>query len=115
MQNNKILKTLYTVLSFWVTLNSSAYIATGNPTACGIYPQEGITCAANYIKGIYVPFGTKIKLPDGRILYVEDRMHPDFGHDAIDIFVEDLQKAKQWGRRNIYCEVTLPGEQETTE
>lgn len=101
-------KILYFILSFWFTLNSSAYVATGNPTACGLYPKEGITCAANYINGIYVPFGTQIILPDGRTLYVEDRMHPDYGHDAIDIYVEDLDQAKQWGRRDIYCEIILP-------
>lgn len=107
-KKNFLLKTLYTVLSFWFTLNSSAYVATGNPTACGLYPKEGITCAANYINGIYVPFGTQIKLPDGRTLYVEDRMHPDYGHDAIDIYVESLEKALKWGRRNIHCEIILP-------
>ena len=76
MQNKSITtKTLYFILSFWFTLNSSAYVATGNPTACGLYPKEGITCAANYINGIYV---------------------------------EDLDQAKQWGRRDIYCEIILP-------
>lgn len=95
-------------VTFWATLNSSAYVATGNPTASGLYPREGITCAANYINGIYVPFGTVIILPDGSKLYVEDRMHPDYGHDAVDIFMNSKSKAIQWGRRSIRCQVIVP-------
>ncbi len=95
-------------LTFWTTLNVSAYNPTGNPTACGLYPREGITCAANYIKGIYVPFGTQIELPDGRVLYVEDRFHPDYGYDALDIYMESRDKAIKWGRQYLECKVTIP-------
>lgn len=104
----KIFKYIVLFLTFWATLNTSAYTPTGNPTASGVYPTEGITCAANYIHGIYVPFGTQIILPDGTVLYVEDRFHPDYGYDALDIFMESKERALQWGRRNLNCKIIIP-------
>lgn len=111
MTRQKILHLCFSALmtfGFFISLNTSAYIPTGNPTASGMYPKAGITCAANYINGIYVPFGTKIIFPDGSIRFVEDRMHPDYGHNAVDIFVDEYDEAMSWGRRQITCEVVLP-------
>lgn len=104
----KKIKAVILFITFWATLNTSAYVPTGNPTASGLYPKEGITCAANYIHGIYVPFGTQIELPDGKILYVEDRFHPDYGYDALDIFMESYEEAIKFGRRSLYCKITIP-------
>ena len=62
----------YLILAVVVTLNVSAYTHSGNPTASGVWPKEGM-CAADQINGITVPYGSKITLPDGRILTVTDR------------------------------------------
>ena len=42
---------------FWQVLNCSAYTATGNPTASGVMPREGMAAAD------HLPFGAKVTLP----------------------------------------------------
>ena len=86
-----------------VTLSASAYCHTGNPTASGVMPQVGM-CAVDKINGEWVKFGTKIKLPDGRILVVTDRFGA--GHNnCVDIFLNSEAECWAWGRRFLRCEV----------
>ena len=49
-----------------VTLESTAYCDRGI-TASGETVREGI-CAVDRINGVLCPFGTRIILPDGRVL-----------------------------------------------
>ena len=94
------------LLAFVVTLNCSAYCHTGNPTASGVMPQEGM-CAADYINGQLVPFGTKIILPDGRTLVVTDRFGA--GHNnCVDIFMNSESECWKWGRQYLKGEVRMP-------
>jgi 3D (Asp-Asp-Asp) domain-containing protein len=94
------------LLAVIVTMNVSTYCHTGNPTASGVMPQEGM-CAADYINGQLVPFGTKIILPDGRTLVVTDRFGA--GHNnCVDIFMNSESECWKWGRRYLKCEVIVP-------
>ncbi len=56
------------------TLRCTAYCETGNPTASGVMPVEGVTCAVDRINGIKIPFGTKLIFQDGTVLIVQDRL-----------------------------------------
>lgn len=94
------------LLAVIVTLNCSAYCHTGNPTASGVMPAVGM-CAADYINGQLVPFGTKIILPDGRTLTVTDRFGA--GHNnCVDIFLNSESECWKWGRKYLECEVIMP-------
>lgn len=42
-------------------------------TASGEYVREGI-CAMDRVNGQVVPFGTKVILPNGKVLIVKDRL-----------------------------------------
>ena len=100
------MKNLSLLLAVIVTLNCSAYCHTGNPTASGVMPQEGM-CAADHINGKLVPFGTKIVLPDGRTLTVTDRFGA--GHNnCVDIFLNSEAECWKWGRRYLKCNVEFP-------
>ena len=94
------------LLAVIVTMNVSAYCHTGNPTASGVMPQEGM-CAADYINGQLAPFGTKIILPDGRTFTVTDRFGA--GHNNfVDIFLNSEAECWKWGRRYLKCNVEFP-------
>ena len=59
-------------------------------TASGLPAQEGVTVASDHL-----PFGSVIEI-DGHLYMVQDRFGA--GHtDKIDIFVNDKQKALQYG------------------
>lgn len=93
------------LLAIIVLMNCSAYTHTGNPTASGVMPKEGM-CAVDRINGITVPFGTKITLPNGKILTVEDRFGAN--HDnRLDIFMESESACWKFGRKMLKCEVEL--------
>ena len=100
------MKQLICLLAFYVTLNCSAYAPTGNPTASGVYPQIG-HCAVDRINGQVIPFGTRITLPDGRILVVTDRFGADH-NNCLDIFMESESACWQFGRRWLQCRVEIP-------
>lgn len=89
-----------------ITLNCSAYSHSGNPTASGVMPREGM-CAADYINGKLVPFGTKITLPDGRTLVVTDRFGGNYT-DRLDIFLNSEADCWKWGRRWLECRIEMP-------
>lgn len=93
------------LLAVLVTLNTSAYTSTGNPMANGEYPYIG-SCAVDRINGVIVPFGTRIILPDGRVLVVKDR----FGgskNNRLDIFLPSEQECWQFGRQWLKCKVEV--------
>lgn len=91
---------------FYQTLNVSAYCHTGNPTASGVMPQVG-HCACDKINGEWVKFGTRITLPDGRVLTVTDRFG-DGRSNCLDIFMNSEDECWQFGRRNLVCRVEIP-------
>ena len=94
------------MLAIVVTLNVSAYAETGNPTASGVMPAVG-HCAMDKVNGVTVPFGSKVTLPDGRVLTVTDRFGGGFDN-RLDIFMASESECWQFGRRNLVCEVEIP-------
>lgn len=100
------MKQLMYLLAIVVILNASAYCHTGNPTASGVMPQVGM-CACDKINGEWVKFGTRITLPDGRVLTVTDRFG-DGRNNALDIFMQSEDECWQFGRQWLRCEVIIP-------
>ena len=94
------------MLAIVVTLQCTAYTHSTNPTASGVMPQVGM-CACDKINGEWVKFGTRITLPDGRVLTVTDRFG-DGRSNCLDIFMETEQECWEWGRRYVECKVELP-------
>lgn len=92
-----------------LVFRSSAYSSTvdqtdGDPftTASGAKVHPG-TIAANGL-----PFGTRIRIPQyfgNKIFVVEDRMHPRWGNQKLDIWMTTRHEAKQWGVRTIKIEI----------
>lgn len=99
------MKQLMYLLAIVVTLNCSAYADRGI-TASGIMPKVGM-CACDKINGEWVKFGTRITLPDGRVITVTDRFG-DSRNNCLDIFMETEQECWEWGRRYVECKVELP-------
>lgn len=94
---------LFAVL--WVTMNVSAYTSTGNPMANGEYPHVG-ACAVDKINGVYAKFGTRIILPDGRLLIVTDRFGGGYDN-RLDIFLPTEAECWQFGRQWLKCKVEV--------
>ena len=94
------------LLAIIVTLESTAYCHTGNPTASGVMPQVG-HCAVDKINGQWIPFGTIIKTEDGRTLVVTDRFGGSY-NNRLDIFMQTEDECWQFGRKNLVCEVEIP-------
>lgn len=96
---------LWSVLSIIVTLQCTAYCDRGI-TASGEYVREGI-CAMDSVNGQVVPFGTKVFLPNGKVLIVKDRFGA--GHNNhLDIWMASENDCWNFGRRNLVCEVIFP-------
>ncbi len=79
----------------------------GSPfrTASLTQTREGVI-ASNYF-----PIGTKLRIPDhfgDQVFRVEDRMNPRYTK-TLDIWMEEVSDAKQWGRRHIKVEVVRYG------
>ncbi len=71
----------------------TAYEWTGNRTASGAWPQEGVTVASNYF-----PIGTRLYI-DG----IGERVVQDTGgmaNSVIDIYLGDPSACIQFGRQN---------------
>lgn len=86
---------------FWQVLNCSAYTHSGYRTASGVYPQVGM-CATDHL-----PFGSKVTLPDGRVLTVTDRFGGGYT-DRLDIFMNTESECWQFGRKFLKCKVEVP-------
>ena len=92
------------LLTIWATLNTSAYCDRGI-TASGEYVREGI-CAMDKLNGMVVPFGSKVYLPDGRMLIVKDRFGA--GHDGhLDIWMSSEDACWQFGRQYLKCRIEI--------
>ncbi|MBO4864911.1 MAG: 3D domain-containing protein [Eubacterium sp.] len=70
----------------------TAYIATGNPCASGVYPQVNHTVACNSL-----PMGTRIYIEGYGEYVVEDT--GGMANNVIDVFVSDYSTAINFGRR----------------
>lgn len=99
------MKKMINLLAIVVTLSATAYCETGNPTASGVMPQVG-HCAVDKINGVTVPFGSKVHLPDGRVLTVTDRFG-DGRSNCLDIFLPTESECWQFGRRDLVCRVEM--------
>ena len=98
------MKLLILFAVFWVTLNSSAYCDRGI-TASGEYVRDGI-CAMDRVNGMVVPFGSRVFLPDGRMLIVKDRFGA--GHNNhLDIWMPTEQECWQFGRQMLKCRIEV--------
>lgn len=86
---------------FWQVMNVSAYCHSGNRTASGVWPQVGHAAAD------HLPFGSKVTLPDGRILTITDRFGGGY-LDRLDIFMASEQECWQFGRQFLRCKIELP-------
>ena len=82
------------MLAIVVTLNVSAYAETGNPTASGVMPAVG-HCAMDKVNGVTVPFGSRVTLPDGRVLTVTDRFGGGYDN-RLDIFLPTEQECQTY-------------------
>lgn len=80
-----------------MTVEATAYTATGNKTAWGTVPQSGRTIAS--WGGL--PFGTKVYIPAlGGVYTVEDRGGA-VTYGIIDIFMDSQAECTAWGRQKI--------------
>lgn len=99
------MKVLGWLLAFVTTVSLSAYTpyeCGGNRvTASGEECIEGITCASNIF-----PLYTRI-IWNNNTYVVTDRMAPQFQRH-VDLFMEDYNKAIQFGRREAEIVVILP-------
>ena len=90
---------------FIATLECTAYCDKGI-TASGEYVREGI-CAMDRVNGKVVPFGSKVVLPNGKVLIVKDRFGA--GHNNhLDIWMPSEDECWQFGRKNLVCKVEIP-------
>ena len=99
------MRMMINLLAIVVTLNASAYCHTGNPTASGVMPAVGM-CAMDKVNGVTVPFGSKVHLPDGRVLTVTDRFCGNYDN-RLDIFMNSEQECWQFGRQWLKCKVEV--------
>ena len=99
-----MMKLLY-ILAVIVTLECTAYCDRGI-TASGEPVQDGF-CAMDKMNGVLVPFGSKVILPNGRVLIVKDRFGA--GHNNhLDIWMPTESECWKFGRRNLVCRVEIP-------
>lgn len=84
----------------WQT-DSTPCIAADGSDICKLREQGEMSCAS------HLPFGTKINVPGFGVCTVRDRLHPRFAH-RIDLYfggADQVQAAKEWGKRNLTVEV----------
>lgn len=98
------MKILAWMLAIVVTLNCSAYCDNGI-TASGEPVREGI-CAVDRINGVLCPFGTRIILPDGRVLIVTDRFSANH-NNHLDIWMASENDCWQFGRQWLKCRIEV--------
>ena len=95
------MKKLILLAVFWQVMNVSAYCHSGNRTAAGKWPQVGRAAAD------HLPFGSRVTLPDGRVLTVTDRFGGGYSN-RLDIFMNSEQECWQFGRQWLKCKVEIP-------
>lgn len=79
-----------------ITAHATAYVATGNRTAIGLIPYEGIVAVDPRV----IPFYTKMYIPGYGIAMAGDTGGDIIGNN-IDLFFDDYHRAINWGRRDI--------------
>jgi len=84
--------------------SSSPWETDENPylTAAGTWVRDGI------IANNYLPFGTKVKIPElygNKVFVVEDRMSWKKGNYHIDIWFPSYWEAKSFGAKTTYIEI----------
>lgn len=79
-----------------ITAHATAYVATGNRTAIGLVPYEGIVAVDPRV----IPFYTKMYIPGYGIAMAGDTGGDIIGNN-IDLFFDDYHRAINWGRRDI--------------
>ena len=99
------MKTLINLLAIVVTLNASAYCDKGI-TASGECARDGI-CAMDRVNGEVVPFGSKVVLPNGKVLIVKDRFGANH-NNHLDIWMATESECWQFGRRGLLCRIEIP-------
>ena len=92
------------LLAIVLTLNCTAYCDKGI-TASG-EPVRGGICAVDKINGVLVPFGSKVILPNGKVLIVKDRFGANH-NNHLDIWMPSESECWQFGRKNLVCEVII--------
>lgn len=81
--------------SEWVYMGRwklTAYVATGNPCASGVYPQAGVTLAQNDL-----PFGSVVFIQGVGTRTIQDRGPGYLGNSWADIFMSSYSEAVSWG------------------
>ena len=79
-----------------IIAEASAYVATGNPTAVGIYPYVGVVAVDPRV----IPLYTKMYIPGYGFAIAADTGGYIIGN-RIDLFYDDYNAAIHFGRRNI--------------
>lgn len=79
-----------------INAHASAYVDTGNRTAIGLVPYEGIVA----VDPRMIPMYTKMYIPGYGIAMAGDTGGDMVGH-RVDLFFNDYHRAIQWGRRDI--------------
>ncbi len=92
------------LLAIIVTLQCTAYCDKGI-TASGEYVREGI-CAMDRVNGQVVPFGTKVILPNGKVLIVKDRFGGNL-NNHLDIWMASENDCWQFGRQWLKCRIEV--------
>ena len=87
------------MLAVIVTLSCSAYCDRGI-TASGVWPQVGHAAAD------HLPFGSKVTLPDGRVLTITDRFGGGYSN-RLDIFLPTEAECWQFGRQWLKCRIEV--------
>ena len=98
------MKTLLYMLAIVVTLNASAYCDKGI-TASGEPVQDGF-CAMDKLNGMVVPFGSKVILPNGKVLIVKDRFGANH-NNHLDIWMPSEDECWKFGRQWLKCRIEV--------
>ena len=100
------MKKLINLMAIIVTLSTTAYCHTGNPTASGVMPAVG-HCAVDKINGQWIPFGTIIKIKGMGTYKVTDRFG-DGRNNCVDLYMDSYKKCIEFGRQDMEAEVEVP-------
>jgi len=87
-----------------MTLNCTAYTATGNATESGVMPQANHTIAA--WSGL--PFGTKVYIPALNTTFTVEDRGGAVTQGIIDIYMDSYEECIQFGRQNLEAYVVYP-------
>lgn len=101
MQNTKPVKTVgFDISQLKVkktfTVEATAYTHTGNPTATGVYPREGLIAVDPRV----IPLGTQVYVEGYGYAVAADTGGAIKGN-IIDVFFPSLQRCLDWGRKPV--------------